>query len=54
MQLISQSVSKSGDKVIKGLELVTLDALSTLDRNILMEKHLLSPEHAASSAPYQG
>ncbi len=36
------------------MELVTFDRLSALDRQILMEKHLISPQHAESNLAYKG
>jgi len=35
-------------------ELMTFDQLSALDKNILMEKHLISPAHAEAKESYRG
>lgn len=54
MQLINEAWQKSEFKELKQMELVTFENLSALDRKILVEKHLISPNHAQSTAFYQG
>lgn len=39
---------------IPGLELVTFDQVSDFDRQILLEKHMISPEHADHNSHHQG
>lgn len=38
----------------KDFELVTFDQITALDRQILMEKHLISPDHAKAEQGFQG
>lgn len=51
---IQSAWRKIGDPQIRDMELITFDHLSPLDRQILMEKHLISPHHAESDAPFRG
>lgn len=39
---------------IKDFDLITFNQLAAIDREILVEKHLISPEHAKSDAEYRG
>ncbi len=39
---------------IKDFDLITFDQITALDKQILMEKHLISPEHAKSEREFQG
>jgi len=41
-------------KKIPDLKLVRLNGLSALERQILLEKHLISPEHAEAASPFRG
>ncbi|MEN6390306.1 MAG: protein arginine kinase [Syntrophomonas sp.] len=45
---------KIRDPQIRDMEFVTFDRLSGLDRQILMEKHLISPIHAESDSVFRG
>ncbi len=51
---IESAWRKIEDPRIRDMELVTFDRLPGLDRQILMEKHLISPIHAESDAPFRG
>lgn len=54
LELIKKAWGQSGDEELAALELITLDQLNPLQRQILVEKHLISPLHAASSDNYRG
>ena len=54
MQKIRAALPENEEGIFRGLELVSLSQLSPLDRTILVEKHLISPEHAESNSPYRG
>lgn len=54
MEQVGRALKTSNQSIICGLELVPLSQLSYLDRNILLEKHLISPDHAGSASPYRG
>jgi len=41
-------------KPLPHLKMVMLSEISDLDRNILLEKHLISPEHARNNSPFCG
>lgn len=54
LEQIKEAWGKSGNGELGSLELITLDQLNPLQRQILVEKHLISPLHAASSDDYRG
>ncbi len=54
MQKIRDALPKNGRGIFQGMELVAMSQLSPLDRSILMEKHLISPEHAETNSPHRG
>jgi protein arginine kinase len=54
MQLITDAFSRAEAEEIKRMELTSFNQLSQLDREILVEKYLTSPNHAASSSPFRG
>lgn len=54
MEQVAQALRKSEAAVLRNLEVVPLSQLSSLDRSILLEKHLISPEHAESNSTYRG
>jgi len=54
LQAIKNAWQKSNYRELKEMELVTFDQLSALDRQVLVEKHLISPEHANSVSPFRG
>lgn len=51
---IKKAWKKSGHHELAGMDLVTFNELPLLDRKILMEKHLISPEHSESNARFKG
>lgn len=51
---MQQAREQAGDGLLSSMEAVVFSEISALDRQILMEKHLMSPEHAARSDAYQG
>lgn len=51
---IQAAWQKSQDPILREMELLTFDQLSPLDRQILVEKHLISPNHAAANEHYRG
>lgn len=51
---IKKAWKKSGHYELAGMDLVTFNELPLLDRKILMEKHLISPEHSESNARFKG
>lgn len=54
LQQIKEAWQKSDIKSHDKLNLLTFDQLTALDRKILMEKHLISPNHAESHGSYHG
>ncbi len=52
MQEISDAWKNS--ELLSQMDLITFDQTSTLDRQILVEKHLISPEHGLSAESYRG
>jgi len=54
LEQIKEAWGKSENGELAALELITLDQLNPLQRQILVEKHLISPLHAASSDNYRG
>lgn len=54
MQQITNAWKKADNKELKKLELITFDQISALDRQILVEKHLTSPNHITTSSPFRG
>ena len=51
---ISQAWQKTGYAQENPSDLMIFDQLSVMDKNLLMEKHLISPAHAEAKEPYQG
>ncbi len=54
MQLLNGARQNSQSAELKQMEIVTFDNLSALERKILVEKHLISPNHARATSGYQG
>lgn len=54
MEQIQSAWQNSTLQEFRDQELVGFDKLSVLDRQILMEKHLISPAHAESNTSYRG
>lgn len=54
MEQISEAWEKSDSELLSGMDLITFDQISSLDRQILVEKHLISPEHGLSQESYRG
>ncbi|MEN6350088.1 MAG: protein arginine kinase [Syntrophomonas sp.] len=54
LQKIKLAWENSSDLELKNMELLTFDQVSELDRQILVEKHLISPYHAGSSDAFRG
>lgn len=53
LRLIRQAWEKA-ESPLKDMDFASLHELSALDRQILMEKHLISPEHSNASGEHQG
>lgn len=51
---IKEAWSKSPNQDMQNMTLLTFNQLTNLDRQILMEKHLISPNHAANHTAYSG
>ncbi|MDD2585174.1 MAG: protein arginine kinase [Syntrophomonadaceae bacterium] len=51
---IKQAWQKSTDTELKGMDLITFNQTPALDRQILLEKHLISPQHAGSDDAFRG
>lgn len=51
LSLIKEAWSKSD---LKDFDLITFDQLAAIDREILVEKHLISPEHAKTDSEFRG
>lgn len=51
---IREAWDKSTNAFLKEMEWLTFDQLTALDRNILVEKHLISPNHAKSDEAFRG
>ncbi|NLB53982.1 MAG: protein arginine kinase [Syntrophomonadaceae bacterium] len=51
---IKNAWEKSPRENLKDMTLFTFNQLTNLDRQILVEKHLISPNHAASNTAYNG
>lgn len=54
MQAIEQAWQTGENQALASLNLLTFDKLSSLERQILVEKHLISPEHGKANQPYRG
>ncbi len=54
IELITKACEQSGYEPLRAMQLVTFDQLSELDRMILMEKHLISPQHARFNSSHRG
>lgn len=53
MKLVSDAFKKAGTEV-KQMGIAAFNELNALDREMLVEKHLTSPNHAASASPFRG
>jgi len=54
MEEISNAWKNAGNNNLAELDLITFDQISALDRQILLEKHLISPEHVSAEESYRG
>ncbi|MDD2619243.1 MAG: protein arginine kinase [Syntrophomonadaceae bacterium] len=54
LKAIKEAWEKSNYEGLKQLDLLTFDQIGDLDRQILVEKHLISPNHAGSSDGFRG
>jgi protein arginine kinase len=54
LEFITEAWKKASNKELTEMELVTFDQTTSLDRQILVEKHLISPNHASANSPYRG
>jgi len=54
LQTIENAWEKSTDASLKEMELLTFNQLTALERQMLVEKHLISPGHAESDEPFRG
>lgn len=54
IQTMKEAWQKSPHQELKEMTLFTFDQLTNLDRQILVEKHLISPNHAANTTAYNG
>lgn len=54
IEKIRQAWENSQDPLFNEMVMVTFDQLSNLDRQILVEKHLISPEHSLFNDKYRG
>jgi protein arginine kinase len=54
MQEIREAWRQSEDQLLSSLELLSFDNTSAWDRQILVEKHLISPEHGTAEEAYRG
>jgi protein arginine kinase len=54
MQAITEAWQNSENDALSSMDMITFDQVPALDRHILVEKHLISPEHGLSEDPYRG
>lgn len=54
LQTIENAWNKSKNADLKQMELLTFNQLTVLDRKMLVEKHLISPNHAQSDESFRG
>ncbi|MGI5911367.1 MAG: protein arginine kinase [Syntrophomonadaceae bacterium] len=54
IQTIKDAWNKSNNNKLKEMELLTYNQLTALERKILVEKHLVSPNHAESDDAFRG
>lgn len=54
LEKLLEARQNAGEGLLKGMEPVIFSQVSALERQILMEKHMMSPEHAAHDGPHQG
>jgi protein arginine kinase len=54
LNIIKKTWQADSKSLLKDMDWLGFDKLSELDRNILMEKHLVSPGHAQSNKSYNG
>lgn len=45
---------RNGLKNVPDMNLISMSKLSDMERQMLLEKHLISPEHAEAASPYRG
>lgn len=51
---INNAWEKSDDNDLKALNTITFDQITAIDRQILVEKHLISPGHAKTNESFRG
>ncbi|MEN6325578.1 MAG: protein arginine kinase [Syntrophomonas sp.] len=51
---IEEAINQSSYQELKNMDWLAFDQLGDLERQILVEKHLISPNHAGSSDSYRG
>lgn len=54
LKKIQQAWEQSNDAELREMDLITFNQIPALDRQILVEKHLISPEHARSDEDFRG
>ncbi len=54
VDIIKDAWQKSNGTLLPSMQMVMFDQLDALDRQVLAEKHLCSPEHAAAADAYKG
>lgn len=54
MNTIKKAWQESEGSLLSSMSLITFDQLTALERQLLVEKHLTSPEHAQSNQSYRG
>ncbi len=54
MEEISEAWKNSYSELLSQMDLINFDQISALDRQILVEKHLISPEHGLAEEAYRG
>lgn len=54
LQEIESAWKKSENNILQEMELYTFNQLTALDRKMLVEKHLISPNHAESDDSFRG
>lgn len=54
LQTIESAWHKSKNPIFKEMELLTFNQLTALERKMLVEKHLISPNHAESDESFRG
>ncbi len=54
MQEISEAIRHGENELLSSLNLFSFDKISAWDRQVLVEKHLISPEHGLAEEAYRG